>query len=86
MARDMHISDWTNEPGGAGNERCGELLRHVVLPAGNLRSTLSDYIAAHRAGLDDMTLTLLQATGDVLEEISQKGRAIASDAAGRGKD
>ncbi|MEM8791549.1 MAG: hypothetical protein AAGE80_08015 [Pseudomonadota bacterium] len=61
------------------SERCGDLLRHVVLPAGNLKSALTDYIATHRAGLDDQTLMVLRATQDVLDDISRKGRAIASD-------
>ncbi|MEM9044715.1 MAG: hypothetical protein AAGC81_08455 [Pseudomonadota bacterium] len=79
MARDLRDTLWMDEPNGPGAKRCGELLRHVVLPAGNLRLALADYIANHRSDLDQSTVTLLQATGEVLEEISMKGRAIAAD-------
>ena len=81
MAKDVQSGLLMEGAPNAGNERCGELLRHVVLPAGNLRSALADYVAHHRGGLDEEILTLLTASAQVLDEISQKGRAIASDEA-----
>lgn len=55
----------------------GELVRHIVLPAGNLRTAITQHLDENGRGLDRTTLHLLAATRDILGDISRKGADIA---------
>ncbi|MEM7236642.1 MAG: hypothetical protein AAF501_02280 [Pseudomonadota bacterium] len=81
MNRDRSIQDPSPTP---QSDQCGELYRHVVLPAGNLRCAIDQYMNENGRGLDGTTLSLLAATRDILGDISRKGTALAADRADTG--